>query len=48
MGQTFFRFAMTFVFTAAAKAVVPAICPLGPGVLLHRVSPAPVFAAPVP
>lgn len=34
MGQTFLLFAMPLIFTAAAKVVVPAVRPLGHGVLL--------------
>ncbi len=50
MGQTFLLFAMSLIFTAAAKVAVPAVRPLGHGVLLHGVfdpgvcCPAPVRA----
>jgi len=37
MGQTFLLFAMPLVFTAAAKVAVPAVRPLGHGVLFHGV-----------
>jgi hypothetical protein len=37
MGQTFPLFAMPLIFTAAAKVAVPAVRPLGHGVLLHGV-----------
>jgi hypothetical protein len=52
MGQTFLLFAMPLVFTAAAKVAVPAVRPLGHGVLFHgvfcHVFSVPVFSAPVP
>jgi hypothetical protein len=50
MGQTFLLFGTPLIFTAAAKMAVPAVRPLGHGVLLHDVfcpgvcCPAPVRA----